>query len=287
MRTRSIPANWTPAAALTVMALAATVACSSGPAVEKTGDAAAAQAADTIYTGGDIVTVNDAQPTAEALAVKDGKILAVGARAEVEKAHKGDDDADRRPRRQDAAAELPRRAQPLHQLAARRQPVQALRAALRPGQGRREHRRRAQEVRRGAQDPEGRDDHGLRLRRHRHAGRPASQPRRPRRGVPGQPGAGRPRVDARRGDEQPRPEEVRLQRRHQDAAGRRHRAQAGHQRALRPDHGDRVPAGDGAGGADDAGAGDRVDARRARCSTRKPASPPPTRERPTWRSCRR
>ena len=89
MRTRSIPANWKPAAALTVMALAATVACSSGPAVEKAGGAAAAQAADTIYTGGDIVTVNDAQPTAEAVAVKGGKILAVGTRVEVERAHKG------------------------------------------------------------------------------------------------------------------------------------------------------------------------------------------------------
>ncbi len=48
-----------------------------------------AQVADTIYTGGDIVTVNDQQPTAEALAVKDGKILAVGARAAIELAHKG------------------------------------------------------------------------------------------------------------------------------------------------------------------------------------------------------
>jgi len=45
--------------------------------------------ADTIYTGGDIVTVNDAQPAVEALAVKDGKILAVGTRAEIERAHKG------------------------------------------------------------------------------------------------------------------------------------------------------------------------------------------------------
>jgi predicted amidohydrolase YtcJ len=51
--------------------------------------AVAGQAADTIYMGGDIVTVNDAQPTAEAVAVKDGKILAVGARAAVEAAHKG------------------------------------------------------------------------------------------------------------------------------------------------------------------------------------------------------
>ena len=45
--------------------------------------------ADTIYVGGDIVTINDAQPSAEALAVKDGKIVAVGARAEIERARKG------------------------------------------------------------------------------------------------------------------------------------------------------------------------------------------------------
>ncbi len=47
--------------------------------------------ADSIYTGGTIITVNDAQPTAQAVAVKDGKILAVGSRADVEKAHKGAD----------------------------------------------------------------------------------------------------------------------------------------------------------------------------------------------------
>ncbi len=49
----------------------------------------AASTADAIYYGGDIVTVNDAQPTVEALAVKDGKILMVGARTELEKFHKG------------------------------------------------------------------------------------------------------------------------------------------------------------------------------------------------------
>jgi predicted amidohydrolase YtcJ len=48
-----------------------------------------AQVADKIYTRGDIVTVNDDQPTAEAIAVKDGKILAVGARAAIERDHKG------------------------------------------------------------------------------------------------------------------------------------------------------------------------------------------------------
>jgi predicted amidohydrolase YtcJ len=42
-------------------------------------------AADAIFTGGPIVTVNDAQPSAEALAVKDGKILAVGTQADVMK----------------------------------------------------------------------------------------------------------------------------------------------------------------------------------------------------------
>jgi predicted amidohydrolase YtcJ len=36
--------------------------------------------ADTVYINGVIITVNDAQPFAEAVAVKDGKILAVGAR---------------------------------------------------------------------------------------------------------------------------------------------------------------------------------------------------------------
>ena len=33
------------------------------------------QVADKIYKGGDIVTVNDAQPFAKAVAIKDGKIL--------------------------------------------------------------------------------------------------------------------------------------------------------------------------------------------------------------------
>lgn len=46
------------------------------------------QVADIIYTGGDIVTINDAQPTAEAVAVADGKIIAVGTETDVLK-HKG------------------------------------------------------------------------------------------------------------------------------------------------------------------------------------------------------
>jgi hypothetical protein len=48
-------------------------------------------AADVIYAGGDIVTISDAQPNAEALAVKDGRILAVGARSTIEASYKGED----------------------------------------------------------------------------------------------------------------------------------------------------------------------------------------------------
>jgi len=41
--------------------------------------------ADTIYQNGQVITINDAQPTAESIAVKDGKILAVGSQTEIEK----------------------------------------------------------------------------------------------------------------------------------------------------------------------------------------------------------
>jgi predicted amidohydrolase YtcJ len=58
---------------------------SAGPQAQKS----QIEAADVIYAGGDIVTVNDQQPTAEALAVKGNKIVAVGTRAEIERLHKG------------------------------------------------------------------------------------------------------------------------------------------------------------------------------------------------------
>lgn len=45
--------------------------------------AAQPQTADNIYVGGDIITVNELQPTAEAIAVKGGRIMAVGYRDEV------------------------------------------------------------------------------------------------------------------------------------------------------------------------------------------------------------
>ena len=74
-----------------ILAVAAGCSQAADPARHTAQGAAspAGQAADTIYTGGDIVTVNDQQPSAEAIALKDGTILAVGARADIEKANKG------------------------------------------------------------------------------------------------------------------------------------------------------------------------------------------------------
>lgn len=46
-------------------------------------------AADTIYLGGTIITMNDAKPAVEALAVGDGVILGAGTRAEIEALHMG------------------------------------------------------------------------------------------------------------------------------------------------------------------------------------------------------
>jgi len=48
-----------------------------------------AESADAIYFGGNIITINNAQPSAEAVAIKDGKIVAVGARAAVDEAQRG------------------------------------------------------------------------------------------------------------------------------------------------------------------------------------------------------
>ena len=42
------------------------------------GNSSAQDMADTIYSGGPILTIDDAAPTAEAVAVADGRILAVG-----------------------------------------------------------------------------------------------------------------------------------------------------------------------------------------------------------------
>jgi len=52
--------------------------------------AVAGEIADALYVGGDVITMNDAQPTAAAVAVKGGLILAVGDRAALEEEHRGD-----------------------------------------------------------------------------------------------------------------------------------------------------------------------------------------------------
>jgi predicted amidohydrolase YtcJ len=45
--------------------------------------------ADTIYVGGDVITMNDAQGTVEAVSIKDGKILGLGTRSEIEETNRG------------------------------------------------------------------------------------------------------------------------------------------------------------------------------------------------------
>ena len=51
--------------------------------ITSTSTASAAGPADIVYHGGPIVTVSDRQPSVEAVAVKDGKIIAVGNKAGV------------------------------------------------------------------------------------------------------------------------------------------------------------------------------------------------------------
>ena len=140
-------------------------------------------AADAIYVGGDIVTMNDKAPSAKALAVKDGRILAVGDRAVLESNHKG---AKTKVVNLAGKTLLPgfldAHSHYISSLTVANQ-ANALRAARGTGEGRGQHRRRAEEVRRRQQDPEGRGDTGLRLRRERHAARAAAEPRRSRRCV--------------------------------------------------------------------------------------------------------
>ena len=53
--------------------------------IAESGDNAVADTADTVYTNGNFYTIDEAQPWAEAVAIKDGKFLAVGSAGDVEK----------------------------------------------------------------------------------------------------------------------------------------------------------------------------------------------------------
>ncbi len=214
-----------------LLAVVAGLVLAAGCSRSRTGDVATAQvapgaAADTIFTGGDIVTVNDAQPTVEALAVKDGRILAVGARSVVEAAHKGESTTV-----VDLAGKalLPGFLDPhshyFSSLTVANQ-VNVFAPPAGPGKDIPGIVAALKKFRDEHKVPSGRVDPGLRLRRQRDAERHRADPRRPRRGLPGQPGARRARVDARRRAELGRHEAVRHFRRDEDAAGRRHRAQA-------------------------------------------------------------
>ena len=59
-------------------------ACSPGPSDSPDSDSDSANNADVALLGGRIVTLDEAKPEAEALAAKDGRIVAVGTRAEIE-----------------------------------------------------------------------------------------------------------------------------------------------------------------------------------------------------------
>jgi predicted amidohydrolase YtcJ len=75
----------TPERAVRRLATRSLAARAAALAASLAASAALAQPADAIWHGGPIVTVNDAQPSAEAVAVRGGRIVAVGSLADVER----------------------------------------------------------------------------------------------------------------------------------------------------------------------------------------------------------
>jgi len=71
---------------LFVLLLTACSQRSSEPVAEVAAVPRAPSVATTVYVNADVVTVDDGKPSAESVAVRDGRILAVGSRAEVESA---------------------------------------------------------------------------------------------------------------------------------------------------------------------------------------------------------
>ena len=55
------------------------------------GEGARREPADTVYEGGTVITMDPAQPQAEAVAVRDGRIVALGSREEIRQAWAGED----------------------------------------------------------------------------------------------------------------------------------------------------------------------------------------------------
>ena len=194
----------------------------------------AQQAADSIWSGGPILTMNDKAMRAEAVAVADGKILAVGSAQRGDEAE-GPRHAAGRPGRQNARSRLRRRprprrhrraagavgqpAGPARRQGARHRLAAADAARLGPGQRRR---RREDEA-----------HHRLRLRQRAARGTAPPHQGRTRRGIAGHPDPDHPPVLAP-GDGQLRHAEGHgLRRQQQGSGGRRHPAQARQQRAQR------------------------------------------------------
>ena len=74
---------------LTAIVTAASLSIVGCQSTQEKSQPSSGSTADVIYQGGSIISMNDAEPAAEALAVKDGKILAVGLKSDVLKT-KGD-----------------------------------------------------------------------------------------------------------------------------------------------------------------------------------------------------
>ena len=68
-----------------VLAIAASLAICTGPVLAKSPQISA----DIIFAGGDVITMDPARPTAEAVAVKDGRVLALGTRKAMEQTYGG------------------------------------------------------------------------------------------------------------------------------------------------------------------------------------------------------
>ena len=100
-------------------------------------------AADAIYVGGDIVTMNDKAAVGTGAGGQGRQDPRRRRPQDGGSRPQGRQDQGSEPRRQDAAAGIHRRAQPLLQFADGGQPVQPLRAARGPGEGRTQHHRRA------------------------------------------------------------------------------------------------------------------------------------------------
>ena len=159
---------------------------------------AALPPADVIYTDGPILSMVEGQPAPEALAVRNGRIAAVGKKSEVMKLARPGDEGGR-PGQARAPPRLHRPPLPLPGRGRRRRLGQRLAPAGRSGDVHPRHPGRAPQA---GGPPEGQArglGHRLRLRLHRPRREAGHHPARHRRGLPREPGDAPARLRPRRG----------------------------------------------------------------------------------------